>query len=97
MQETAKNIRKIIYFYAEWCSFCHTMQQVLSQHIDTVDTGVTLEKIDIDRNPEIMDVWGVRNIPMAIALDRDGRELSRHVGAADRTVVERWLKTAGLA
>ena len=96
MSETDKNIAKIIYFYAEWCSFCHTMQQVLSQHVDTVNSNIAVEKIDIDQNPELMAVWSVKNIPIAIAVDSEGGEVSRHVGAVDSTVVLRWLKTVGL-
>lgn len=99
MTETDGNIAKIIYFYADWCAYCHTMRDTLDQHLNSENNkngGITVEQIDIDKDEAAMDEWGVRNIPIAIALDGNGSTVSRLVGAPDRTHVEKWLAQTGL-
>lgn len=94
MTETDKKITKVVYFYAEWCEYCHTMKGVFDRDLNTAT--VTLECLNIDHDPEIMEEWSVRNIPIAIALDENGSRVSSLVGAPDSQHVERWLAQTGL-
>ena len=96
MTNTDLNIAKIIYFYADWCAFCHTMRDTLDQHLNNKNGEITVEQIDIDKDDAAMEEWGVRNIPIAIALDENGSTVSKLVGAPDRAHVERWLAQTGL-
>ena len=96
MTETDGNIAKIIYFYADWCAYCHTMRDTFDQHLNKENSGITVEQIDIDKDDGTMELWGVRNIPIAIALDENGSTVSRLVGAPDQQYVVNWLEQTGL-
>ena len=70
-------MKKLLYFSAGWCGPCRQLGPVMEQ-LQT--EGVTIQKIDVDSNPEICQQFGVRNIPTVI-LTVDGAEVIRKVGA----------------
>jgi len=47
-------------------------------------------KLDTDRSPGITERFGIRGIPTLLAF-RDGREIGRHVGLAQRAQLEALL------
>jgi thioredoxin 1 len=69
-------------FYSEWCGPCKAMATVVDE---LAATGVSVKRIDIDRDPETADRFGVNSIPCFITVER-GREVDRIVG---KTTIER--------
>ena len=71
-------MKKFLYFSADWCGPCRqlgpTMEEVAKE-------GITVQKIDVDRSPEMSQRYGVRNIPTVILLNEIGEEQGRKVGA----------------
>ena len=71
-------MKKFLYFSADWCGPCRqlgpTMEEVAKE-------GITVQKIDVDRSPEMSQRYGVRNIPTVILLNEMGEEQGRKVGA----------------
>ena len=69
-------IMKYIYFSAPWCGPC----KLLGPKMEKVAEQVTVEKYNVDENPELTREYGVRNIPTVILVNGDGQELERIVG-----------------
>lgn len=76
-------MKKLLYFSAGWCGPCRmlgpVMQEIANEGIIEVD------KIDIDKNQELTQRYGVRNIPTVLLVDETGMEIAKKVGANPKT------------
>lgn len=56
-------MKKLLYFSASWCGPC----QQLGPIMDELKTeGITVQKIDVDANPEICQAFNIRNVPTVV-------------------------------
>jgi len=69
----------LVDFYADWCAPCQTMNPVLDQVIAELGGKVKLYKLNVDRNPQVSQQFGVRSIPHYILFKR-GKILWRKGG-----------------
>ena len=69
---------KILKFYADWCSPCKTMTQVIESVKNKIN--VPVEEINIDSNESLTKEYSIRGIPALIILDDSGTEIKRRVG-----------------
>lgn len=71
---------KMLYFKAPWCGPCRTTSPIVEQlQLESEDTGVEIEIINVDEDPERSSEYGVRSIPTFVFL-KDGEEVDRKVG-----------------
>lgn len=77
----------LVDFYADWCGPCRMMVATLDEFALANTGRVLVVKVDTDANPALSQRFGIRGIPTLIAF-RDGGESGRHVGLADRNVME---------
>ena len=75
-------MKKFLYFSAKWCGPCRMLGPVMEE---LNSEGYSVQKIDVDSNPEISQQFGIRNIPTVI-LTVDGAEVSRKVGNASKAM-----------
>ena len=73
-------MKKFLYFSAKWCGPCRMLGPVMEE---LNSEGYTVQKIDVDANPEISQQFGIRNIP-TVVLTVDGAEVGRKVGNAPK-------------
>ncbi len=67
----------VLDFGASWCYYCQQMDPV----VDRLERqGYSLRKVDVDRERELAERFGVTQLPTFILLV-DGQEVSRKVGA----------------
>tara|TARA_B110000285_G_C14962024_1_gene532157 strand:+ start:86 stop:325 length:240 start_codon:yes stop_codon:yes gene_type:complete len=66
---------KYLYFSAGWCSPCKVLSPIMAQ----VGQSVSVQKIDVDSQPELANQYNVRNIPTVILM-ASGVEVKRFVG-----------------
>jgi thioredoxin 1 len=69
-------MKKFLYFTAPWCGPCRQLGPIMEQ---IQSEGITVQKVDVDSNPEICQEFGVRNVP-TVVLQVDDTEVERKVG-----------------
>lgn len=83
----------LLRFHATWCPPCRQMERVWG----SMQPGVKVYDVDIDREPELARTWRVATIPQAVLVDvkPDGKhaaELRRLVGVQSRQTIDRFLQ-----
>lgn len=56
----------ILNFFAAWCGPCHSFAPALEQLADENPKGFKVFKIDIDADPEIPALFGIRSVPTTL-------------------------------
>lgn len=81
---------KVMDFFAEWCGPCKTLSPIIKglmdQYGDGEESGVLVEKINVDENRELAEKYSIRSIP-TIVFERDGEVLERVTGLQSKAVL----------
>lgn len=93
--EDIKRGYKLIQFYATWCAPCRRLKATIDL-IEKKNEELTIERVDIDSNPDLALQFGVRSIP-ALTLLREETEIWRHAGLISEpelvSVLTKYLKS----
>jgi thioredoxin 1 len=73
-------------FTASWCGPCKALAMV----IDSIDTDVPVEVVDIDENRDAAISAGVRGVPTLIMYEND-KEIKRYTGAMVESQLTDWI------
>ncbi len=80
----------IVDCWAPWCAPCRTVAPLLEELAAKYAGGVRIAKLNVDENPVTAAQFDIRNIPTLLFF-RDGKLLSRAVGALPKEEIERRL------
>lgn len=75
---------KILDFYADWCKPCVLMKPAINELSKEFD----VQKIDVDKDAENKDKYGVMGIPTVIIL-KDDKELKRFSGVTSADTIKK--------
>ena len=80
----------LVDFWAEWCGPCHAVAPVLDRIAAEREDELKLVKVNIDKEHELQQRYGVASIPTLI-LFRDGEPSAAVIGAQPKGAIERSL------
>lgn len=63
----------IVDLYATWCPPCKKLSPILSQIQKDYGKKLQIYKIDVDKDPEIAQLFNATSIPMMIFIPKDGK------------------------
>jgi thioredoxin 1 len=83
----------LVDFWAEWCGPCRMIAPALDELAAQYKGKLKIVKVNVDENPGTPAKLGVRGIP-ALFMYKDGKVVSNRAGAAPKSTLEDWIKTA---
>lgn len=80
---------KLLFFHSSWCRPCKALAPIVEELKSTYD----IWDIDVDEVKDTTLVkYKIRNIPVLILEDDQGKELWKHVGSISKVDLENKLK-----
>ena len=79
-------------FWAEWCDPCKEIAPILDEINNEMDDKIKIVKINIDKNPNIPNKYGVQSIPTLIIFKK-GEFVGTKVGSCLKSELISWIKT----
>jgi thioredoxin 1 len=77
-------MKKILYFSAPWCGPCKQFGPVMDR---ISQTGILVEKVNVDNAPAVAVAYNVRSVPTVIVVNSTGNEIGRSVGMLSESQV----------
>ena len=89
--QTVKNGRVLVDFWAGWCRPCAMVAPIIEELATEFEGSVTVAKVDVDAENALAARYGVTSIP-TVVLFEDGTEAKRFVGVQPKETYESVLK-----
>jgi len=83
----------LVDFFATWCGPCQYQAPILERVAKEVGEQAHILKIDVDRNPQVMERYGIRGVPTLI-LFRNGRIVWRASGVKQQDELVQLIRQA---
>ena len=77
-------MKKILYFSAPWCGPCKQFGPIMDR---ISQTGILVEKVNVDNAPAVAAAYNVRSVPTVIVVNSTGNEIGRSVGMVSESQV----------
>lgn len=82
----------VVDFWAEWCVPCRQMTRILGDLAGELPPQVVIGKVDADRNPALVERYGVRGIP-TLLIFKDGTLVDARTGVDRKQVLRKAIET----
>ncbi|RAJ16398.1 thioredoxin [Olleya aquimaris] len=87
-----KDIPVLVDFFATWCGPCKTLSPILKEVKDDLGEGVSIIKIDVDKNQALASKYQVRGVPTMI-LFKNGKQVWRQSGVLQKNDIINIIKS----
>ena len=77
-------MKKILYFSAPWCGPCKQFGPIMDR---ISQTGILVEKVNVDNAPAVAAAYNVRSVPTIVVVNSTGNEIGRSVGMVSESQV----------
>lgn len=96
--EKAKNEKKFVMLElgSKGCIPCEKMRPVMDRLTKNYGQKLEVIFIDVREYPDIAKKWGVYVIPVQVFLDKNGKEIHRHIGYYPYEEIVPLLKKLGI-
>ena len=74
----------VLDFWAEWCGPCRMVSPIIDALATEYEGKVTIGKMDVDNNNDVVAQFGIRNIPTVLFF-KEGKLVDKQVGAAQKS------------
>ena len=79
-------MKKVIRFTASWCGPC----KMLAKTLESVETDIPIEVVDIDQQPDLATEFGIRSVPTLVMME-DNVATKRMIGLKSIQEVEAFI------
>jgi thioredoxin 2 len=83
----------VVDLWAPWCGPCRMVSPALAQVAADKAGHLKLVKVNVDDSPKLQQRFGVQSIPTLLVM-REGKVISRQVGAAPAAALRSWIEQA---
>ena len=73
----------VLDFWAEWCGPCRMVSPIIDELAQEYEGRVTIGKMNVDENDDVVGRFGIRNIPTVIFF-KNGELVDKIVGATSK-------------
>ncbi|AWG22173.1 thioredoxin [Flavobacterium faecale] len=73
----------LVDFFATWCGPCKMLAPILKEVKDNLGDGISILKVDVDKNQQLASQLQVRGVPTMI-LYQNGKQLWRQSGVLQK-------------
>ena len=73
----------VLDFWAEWCGPCRMVSPIIDELAQEYEGRVTIGKINVDENDDVVGRFGISNIPTVIFF-KNGEMVDKIVGATSK-------------
>lgn len=87
------DIPVLVDFFATWCGPCKQMAPALSSFQADRDGVVKVVKVDVDANPDLVELYKVAGVP-TLAVFADGQVLMQATGAKPKPAIAKLVDDA---
>ena len=70
-------MNKLLYFTAGYCQPCQMFGPIMDK---VAQSGIPVQKIDIDSNRELSQKYSIMSVPTVVKVDGQGNALGKSVG-----------------
>ena len=74
---------KYLYFSAPWCGPCRMFGPIMEE----VSKEIPVQKVNVDDENDLAMQYAVRSVPTIVLVNENGKELSRHIGIQQKSMI----------